>query len=294
MIWLVLAISCSLSIAMLFKFSERHGMDRNALLAVNYLVASFVSVVWLIAEGAEVQIKATPGLVGLGVWTGVLFIVGFIIFAYAIREAGMGLATGVMRIAVVLPVLASWFVWKEVPTTMQLAGLALACAAFFLIAKPAVPLGSSELPQTKRQGIRIFGVLAILFLSGGLVDVSMKTFGEVYASTNSRGLFLLLVFCVAFFIGLGLVVSKGVRTGEWPERRVCGWGIILGIVNYGSAAFILGAIAVLPGPFVFPANNIALIAGAAALGVGVWGERLSRTNWAGLGMATVAFALLWG
>jgi hypothetical protein len=48
----------------------------------------------------------------------------------------------------------------------------------------------------------------------------------------------------------------------------------------------------LPAPFVFPANSIAIVLGGAALGVLVWGERLSRANRLGLAAAAVALLLL--
>lgn len=294
MLWLILAVLCSLSIAMLFKYSERRGLDRIALLAVNYGVASSIAVLLLIAEGESRPFDASIGLVALGVGTGVLFIFGFVIFAYAIREAGMGLATGVMRISVVLPFMASWVFWNEIPSVLQMTGLGLAGASFFLIAQPARATEHGVADTPKHAPLWMLGVLGLLFLSGGLVDVCMKAFGELYSATNSRSLFLLFVFSVAFLVGIGFVFQKGLRKGAWPDRHVYGWGGVLGLVNYGSAAFILGAINELPGPVVFPVNNIAIVGGATVLGIGIWGERISKTNWIGLALAAVALALLWG
>ena len=97
---------------------------------------------------------------------------------------------------------------------------------------------------------------------------------------------------VAFLLGGAVVVAAGVRTGRWPRRAAYGWGLALGLANYGSADFILRAVAALEGPFVFPANSIAIVMGAALLGVAVWRERLTRANLVGLGCAAVALALL--
>jgi drug/metabolite transporter (DMT)-like permease len=120
----------------------------------------------------------------------------------------------------------------------------------------------------------------------------MKTFEEGFAAANSRVLFLLLAFGVAFLIGLVWVVWKGISEGRWPENDTIGWGIGLGIINYGSLEFILRAINQLPGTFVFPVNNIAIVLLAAGLGVYVWGEQLSRLNKIGLGLAVIALILL--
>lgn len=295
MLYLGLAVACSLAIAMIFKLSERRSLDRVSLLTVNYAVAFVVAGTLLAAGFGAVGegLALSPGLVALGVWTGALFIGGFVLFSYAILLAGMSLATGVMRLAVALPFLASWFVWGEVPSGAQLVGLAVAGVAFFLIARrgdqPAVDL---HVEQRHPAAWKVAGVLALLFLAGGAVDTSMKAFGELYAGTNSRALFLLMVFGVAFGLGLGWVVWRGLRGGQWVRREEVGLGILLGLVNYGSAEFILQAIARLPGPFVFPANNIAIVVGAAVLGVVVWGERLSGANKLGLGLAAGALLLL--
>ncbi len=300
MLYLALAVTCSVAIAAIFKFSERRGMDRVALLTVNYAVAFAVaggllaSGVGAVGEGLALR----PGLIGLGVLTGTLFITGFVLFSYAIRVAGMSLATGVMRLAVALPFLASWFVWGEVPSPAQLIGLAVAGVAFFLIARRNAPASTAEIVDVADSAnehadrLRVAGVLALLFLAGGSVDIAMKTFDEVFAAANSRALFLLMVFGVAFGIGLVFVVARGVRTGDWPRGATLGWGVVLGVVNYGSAEFILQAIARLSGPFVFPVNNIAIVIGATLLGVLVWGERLSAANRLGLGLAAVALVLL--
>jgi multidrug transporter EmrE-like cation transporter len=89
-----------------------------------------------------------------------------------------------------------------------------------------------------------------------------------------------------------MVGARGLRDGTWPGRKTVGWGLLLGVVNYGSLEFLLRAVAVLPGPFVFPANNIAIMVLAAVLGVYVWGEHLSRPNRIGIGLAIVALVLL--
>ena len=54
MLCLVLAIACSLSIALVFKHSETAGMNRYAITSVNYLAACAVCVSLLGANGVSV------------------------------------------------------------------------------------------------------------------------------------------------------------------------------------------------------------------------------------------------
>ena len=316
MIALFLAVCCTVAIGMIFKHAGRQGMDRTALLTVNYAAAVSVAGMLMAVGGRSAQAGLTfdPGLAVLAVVTGALLIFGFFILSVATDEAGMALAIGVMRVAVVIPFVASWLVWNEVPTPAQGVGLVLAGAAFFMIAwrQRAQPAPAPELtaapasvpgtagaappvpepPETPSANLRVLGILAVLFVSGGAVDVSMKAFEEGFGATNSRVLFLLLAFGVAFLIGLVVVLWNGWRKGDWPAPTTIRWGIGLGVINYGSLEFILRAIEQLPGTFVFPVNNIAIVILAALVGVYWWGEHLSRINRMGIGVAAVALLLL--
>ena len=296
MLFLPLAVACSLGIAVILKLAERRDYDRNALLTVNYAAGAVLA---LALVGASPVGAVEPGLVLLGVAQGALFIGGFWLFSLAIRQAGMGIAAGVMRLSVVVPVLAAWAIWGEEPTLLQGLGLALGGVAFFLIARPAAEapaaLGPPDRPAETpgRRGSAVL-VLALLFAAGGLVDVLMKTFDVVYGETAPMSMFLLFVFGVAFAIGLVAVVRRRLAEGVWPSGGALGWGVVLGVVNYGSADFYLRAIAALSGPVVFPANSIAIVLGAALIGRFVWGEHLSRANVAGLAVASVALLCLVG
>ena len=306
MINLAFAVVCSVAIGMIFKHTGPTDIDRTALLTINYAAAVGVAAFMIGIGGRSVEGKLglSPALLVLGIGTGALLIAGFFLLAYATDVAGMSLAIGVMRVSVVIPFLASWLVWEEVPSAAQGVGMVLAAAAFFLIARKErrpepVPVvagadegaagGGAVAPDVDWHA---FGVLALTFCMGGGVDLSMKAFEEGFGTTNSSVLFLLLAFGVAFLIGAVMVVAKGLRKGEWPGGRTIGWGLLLGVVNYGSLEFLLRAVAVLPGPFVFPANNIAIMVLAAALGVYFWEEHLSRANRIGIGLAIVALVLL--
>ena len=300
MIELALAVVCSVAIGMIFKHTGPQDIDRTAMLTVNYAAAVGVAGLLIglggrdLGKGLGVSIE----LLLLGGGVGALLIAGFYLLSYATDVAGMSLAVGVTRVSVVIPFLASWLVWNEVPSVAQGGGMVLAAVAFFLIAQkhrsPAGGHGGLVSVQEGEAGIdwHAFGVLALTFCSGGAVDLSMKTFEEVYGAENSRVLFLLLAFGGAFLVGVAIIAVRGLRGHQWCSGRAIGWGLLLGVVNYGSLEFILRAIAELPGPFVFPANNIAIMVLSAVIGVYVWSERLSFTNRVGMGLAVLALVLL--
>jgi len=383
MLYLVLAVVCSVSIGMIFKTAGRKNLDRTALLTINYAAAVAVAgvLIGVGGRGGDAGLTLNLPLLMLGIGTGALLIFGFFMLSVATDVAGMSLSLGVMRVSVIIPFLASWFIWSEEPTNAQLAGMGCAAVAFFLIARTppaahhraraleasdgsdglpgqawgkgephlsgrgsdaspaalqsgspvddrilsrsrpspeppsAEPSKTTDAPSPVRSGaagdsasvgsepsgdastfsdsgIKAFVTLLILFLSGGAVDITMKTFQESFGADNSRFLFLLLSFGVAFVIGAVYVVQYGVRTGSWPSRETWAWGVLLGVINYGSLEFLLRALEVLPGTVVFPVNNIAIVILGATLGVAVWHERLTRINAIGLACAVLGLVLL--
>lgn len=287
MLVLALAVLCSLGVVVLFKLAERRDLDRMALLTVNYAAAAVLAAAFGYAgRGASWSIE----LISLGVVQGGLFVVGFWLLSRSIRAVGIGVAAGVMRLSVVVPVLASWMIWSEVPSKFQGVGLALAGGAFFLIARP----GETPGPTDARAATPSWPaplLLVLLFVVGGAADTLNKAFAEGF-SDSLQPFFLLLVFGVAFGVGCVATVVTSLRAERWPSRNVVVWGLALGALNYGSVDFLLQAVRKLSGPFVFPANNVLIVVGAAVLGRALWEEPLSFANWVGLGVAAVALVLL--
>ncbi len=327
MIFLVLAILCSTAIVVVFKVAGPRT-DPLSLVTVNYGAAVLAGFALLPLDPPEGGLTPSPALLGLGAGVGLLFVAGFVLLGRAIREAGLSLATATMRLSVAIPFLASWFIWGEVPTAGQGAGLVVAGFAFLLISSPAPqgglrgaggpgrPGGSPTAAEPGGQSrgevsltgsavpprpLVAFVLLALLFVVGGVVDTAFKLFEEEFAEENSRALFLLMVFAFAFLAGSGLLFrsirSERQGRGRWgggrrgPGRRDVGWGIVLGLVNYGSATFMLAALREVPGTVAFPVNNVAVVFLALLLGMGFWREPTSRLQRGGLALAVVALVL---
>ncbi len=285
MLYLALAVACSLTIGMIFKAAALRGLDRMALLTMNYGVAALLALALLITSEHVGALQMPPLLVVLGLVLGVLFIGGFFLLSYATELAGMSLALAVMRLSVVIPVVVAWGVWAEVPTEQQQVGLALACAAFVVMARPGKKASDGAAGK-------VFLVLGALFLAGGLVDVLLKAFDVHFGAEHSSAGFLLLIFSTACVLGSARVLLRGQARQRWPPATVVLWGSALGLVNYGSTAFLLAAVARLDAPTVFPLNNVGIVLGGALLGHLVWQEPLARRTWLGLGLAAVALAFL--
>lgn len=296
MLFLALAVACSTGIAVIFKVTEGR-LDRAALLTVNYFAALLVAGSRLALDPPATGFAAHPALLALGVTLGALLILGFGLFSKAIGMAGLSLATATMRLSVVLPFLASWLVWSEVPSPTQVAGLGFGGAAFVLISRPRPAKTAASLapaapePAGRAAPLAVAAILAALFIVGGAVDTGLKVFEEEFAEGASRQLFLLLAFAVAFVLGVATVIAR-MRRGIRPVAAVIPWGLALGGANYLSVEFFLLALRQVPGTIAFPVNNVAIVGLATLLGVMVWKERLSTANKWGLALAALALVLL--
>lgn len=291
MVYLILSIACSLAIAAIFKYNEMRARDRVVLLTVNYWVAAILAgvVVWQTGGAPVNWLRTSCDFWFLALITGGLFISTYFILAWATNVAGMGLATGIMRVSVVVPVVVSWILWQERPSPAQMIGLVLASVAFFGIATRRNVHGGGF---SSAHPLAVFAVLTLLFLSGGIVDTCMKLFDELFAHRYRETYFLTIVYLVAAIIGIGITGWKYSGESGGPNTEVIRWGMLLGVCNYGATLFFLRAVARLEAPFVFPANSISIVLGAALIGVYVWRERLSRINRIGLGLAAAALLLL--
>jgi drug/metabolite transporter (DMT)-like permease len=287
MLNLLLAILCSLAIGVIFKLARGFQIDRLGLLTVNYLAAVLVAL-WI---GVDFSVSSAGAsltlLLATGVTNGLLFILAFGLYALAIDRIGLALSAATMRIAVLIPFAASWAVWNETPGVLQIPGMVLAVAAFTLMSTRSA---NGDGPTDRVQHPSI--VLASLFVVAGITDTTLKVFDEHLAPAASRPTYLLLAFGAAFAAGVVwlLVSPRSVSDRLSPRTAVA--GVVLGLLNYGSAEFFLRALEELPGTLAYPVNHVAVLLGGTLLGVLIWREGLTRFNWLGLALAAGALVLL--
>ena len=91
-----------------------------------------------------------------------------------------------------------------------------------------------------------------------------------------------LVLCVVL---MGL---KKQRPGKWEVL----FGILVGIPNYFSAKFLLGALETLPAVIVYPVYSVGSILVVTLAGVLLFRERLEKRQWIGLAAILAALVLL--
>ncbi len=279
MIYLLLAICCSVAVAVVIAYGHRKNLPTFTLLATNYVVATVASV---IGSGASTRIFSEPAEMGLAVGLGVLFIGCFWLMAKTVEKLGMVIPVTLMRLSAVIPTAGSILLYGESPAVLQVGGMLLAFLALPL-ASPQ-PITRASLRPLLEGG---FGWGLLLFVAFGITEFLFKFQKEVLPIDNPSDL-LQVVFGTAMLIG----IVAALRKRERVTLHVLAAGAVLGVVNMYSARFFILAVRELPGMVLFPINGIGIIMLSALVGVLVWKERLNARNYLYLACAAVALILI--
>lgn len=262
MLYLVLAIISSTLIAITMRIGKKYCENDISMLAVNYVCCTVLSAYF---TGIR-NFQAERSSIGLGVIQGVLFLASFMLYQYNIQKNGVVMSTTFMKLGVLVPTLASIFIFKEQPTVLQILGVVLSVSAIIVI---NTEKGASH--------VNVNGTLIALLIVGGTTDIMAKVY-EQYGEPACKDQFIFFTFVVALVLCTGLAVYRKEKiTGK---DILC--GIIIGIPNYFSAIFLLKALHEVMATIAYSTYSVATIALAAVAGEALFKERLTKRQAVGL------------
>jgi len=302
LIYLIMAIICSSSIALIFKFSESNNLNRYVVTTANYLMAFLISLGFIIGQrikffnfkGANFRQNFNEVVINgngifniqasqlwatiIGLIAGVFFFISFIYYQKSVRENGAGLAGTFGKLGILIPMLFAIIIWQEYPTSIQWFGIMLAILSIILV---NFPFG-----RNWKKAIRLN--LILLFFYGGFAEFTNKIFQQ-YALTDYKMLFLFWVFFSAFIISLIYTLTK---TDTFPEYRELGIGFLVGIPNLFSAFFLINALNHLKTAVVFPVFSAGSIVLIVITGYLIFEEKMKRKEIISVIMTIIALVLV--
>lgn len=224
----LLSVFCSLIIANYLRLlKDQTGRSMLSIFLGNYLTASIFSL--SLCRGS-IDFSGLFEL-SLGIVTGILFLLNFLIYKKNIQLNSLSLSVAVMRTSVIIPILASLFVFSEIISIFNLLGIILIIFSFT--------------QNDKKSSIVNKKWLLTMFLLTGITDTGLKVF-DVHGSI-SESLFLFFVFSSAFLANLFLVMI----TGSFSLRFFI-YGLLLGIPNQLSSLFFLISLTYYQAAIVYP------------------------------------------
>lgn len=274
MLYLLLAIAGSSMISILLRLSSGKIKANISMLAFNYLTCTILGIAY---AGIDTNILRNPGFpaaLGLGVVNGILLLVSFILMQASVRKNGVVLTSIFTKLGLLVPVVLSVLVFREMPTWLQIAGFAIAVVAIIVI------------NLQKDTGHFDWSLIILLLLAGG-TDAMAKIY-EALGPADLTDPYLLYSFGSAFVLCVGVVIAKKER----PGFREFLFGTLIGVPNFLSSKFLLSALATVPAVVAYPTFSVATLLVITLIGVLAFREKLRAYQWAALAAILVALVML--
>ena len=275
MMYLILAILSSAMVSIVMRLTKKRVQNETSLLAVNYLTCVVIAGGYMGFSNALPKGAGSGTALSLGAVTGALYLLGFLLLQWNVGKNGVVLSSTFMKLGLLAPIAFSILFFCELPTAFQAVGFVLAIAAVLLI------------NGNKGAAAKSRWALILLLLTCGTGDFMSKVY-EALGPKELNDQFLFYTFVFALILCAALVIVKR----EKPGLREILWGAALGLPNYFSARFILGALGEMPAVIVYPTFSVATMVVLTLAGVVFFKEKLSRREWMGVLLILVALAFL--
>ncbi len=281
MIYIGLVVLISSSIFVTFKLFDRYKIDNFQAITINYLVASLFGIL-LVGSDFKIAASFEKAWFPYAVFVGFLFIGTFVLFALSSQKAGVAITAVFSKMSVVIPVIAGIFLFTEHMNLLKVLGITATLLAFILV------FYKKEKSKLKWSVI----ILPILiFFGNGIIDTSLK-YIEHHFISNDYTLFLTWIFIIALIIGSIVSFVKFLSNKQTFKIRNIIGGTILGLLNYTTTYFMLLAMNRFQSNVLFPIQNVGIVMFSALLGLVLFKEKLSTTNWLGILLSISAILLI--
>ncbi len=278
MIYLLLTIISSVTIALILKYNANRKGQPVVMLTGNYFIASIIAASIILIKG---NISFSIVALIFGLLLGVMFIISFFIFAKAVELAGTALATVSSRLSVFIPVFLVVVFYGEVPLPQTYIGFICTILTIVLFY-----FSINHKKAEDSQKSKYLFLIAVLVLIG-INDFAIKLF-QLTRSSAEEKFFVYIIFTTAFFCGTVYVLFRKLKIVSKDLLT----GFLLGVPNVFSTIFLLSALNQLPAMIVYPVMNTGVIVLTTIASYLIWKEKLNKSGIAAIVLGTAAILLL--
>ncbi|EKU52490.1 EamA family transporter [Acinetobacter sp. ABJ_C3_5] len=277
---IVAAACCSVLVSIVLKYLKAKGFDVFQMIAWNYLSASILCYYWFKTDLTHISFNHTPWWLILVL--AVLLPSIFLCLAKSLQFAGILKTEIAQRLAVILSLLAAYFIFGEQFSQIKLIGVVLG-----IIAILAIIIGQATEQASK--GINLKSALFLFSVWAGYaaIDVLLK-----YSSSLGlqSAVTLNLAFIGAFILSIAYIA---ITQPNWQPKNIF-TGLVLGVLNFANIALYVKAHMLFKETpaIVFAGMNILVVVLGVLSGVIFFKERLQAYTWIGLVSGIVAVLCL--
>jgi drug/metabolite transporter (DMT)-like permease len=282
MIYLLLCIVINAFIGSIFKWFEKYDIDTFQAIVVNYFVCFVMACLISGQLPLPSEIIKTPWF-GFAVLTGFSMIIVFNLMGATVRTAGVGIATVFQKLSLIAPALVAIFVYGEKSGLLKWAGILFSIIAIVL-------MSTKKDQKQVSHDVKIWMLPMLTFVGSCFIDLAFYFIDKWGYAPNGDLQFFLALFFIAGLVGLFLSLFR--KGKALSVKNIIG-GICLGIPNFFSLYLIILSLqAGLEASLVFPVNNVGVLLLAAAFGMMFFGERFTKKQALGFGMAVMAIIFI--
>ena len=301
MIYLFLAMLCSATIALIFKYTENSNTNRYLITSANYLSAfsislfmvfynrlftelvkeqSFLSELKILLTGVDYTF--TPygsiwwGIIVGGI-SGFFFFFSFIYYQKSVKENGVGISGTFAKLGILIPMIFSIILWREFPSVFQWIGIALSIISILIVNLSPKSLEKFDIKPT----------IILLFIFGGMAEFSNKIYQQ-YALNQYKDIFLFAIFFVAFLISIIFTLQDRSKINKKDILT----GLAVGIPNLFSSFFLILSLDTLKATIAFPIYSAGSIVLINIGGLLIFKEKIANKNKVAIGLIIIGLVLI--
>ncbi|WP_066758060.1 DMT family transporter [Crocinitomix algicola] len=284
MIDLILAILFFNVILVIFKLFDRYNVNTLQAIVTNYLVAGSCGIYF----STSTVYKASPfeyDWIPFAICVGFFFILVFNLLAAGTQKVGLAISTVANKMSLILPVVASFFLYDDHVSTLKIVGILCAVIGVILTTTQAGKLNFD---------FKYIWLILIIFFGQGIADIIFNYAQQNFVDSKSGALFIAYIFLSAFAIGIVVLIIQAARGILQLRIKNVLWGIAIGVPNFLSVFYFFKALEseVVQSSQAYPILNMGVIIISAVAGFILFGEKISLRNWIGVLLSIAAIAAI--
>ena len=285
MISILLTVLLFSLLVVFFKLFEHFNVVSLHAISINYLFAAGWGFVFAMQPFNIIDILHSQWIYH-AIFIGCMFIFAFNLLALGTQKVGITISTVANKMSLVIPVIFSLFFYaSDTINFLKIVGISLALAGVYFSSTKGGKLAFDK---------RYLWLIATIFFIQGLADITFNHAQETAVQPEEMETFFGALFLIAGLAGSIAALPKIIAKQEKLKPNALLFGIMFGITNYLTLQFMFEALNT-PGlepSLVYPLVSMGVVLTSALAGLVFFKEKLSLSNWFGIGLAVVAIATL--
>ncbi|MBE8722426.1 DMT family transporter [Sphingobacterium pedocola] len=282
MIYVFLSVLFSVAVSIVIKVARSKQVDTQQLVLWNYPIAVLMTYFLLKPDLSNSMAQQWPFVIYIPL--AILLPTLFIFIALAIRSSGIVKTDIAQRLSLFIPLIASFLIFREEMVWTKMIGIGVGLVAIIC------SISWNKKVEESQKNVWIYPF--VVFVGMGIIDVLFKQIAQHTEVPYLTSMFI--VFVLAMLVAFGILCYQVRILKRNLDRNAIGWGLLLGVFNFGNIYLYMRAHRALPDnpSIVFTAMNIGVIVLGGVVGVMIFKEKLSKINQIGLFLAVISVLLI--